>query len=106
MTFLLDHDVPDSIARVIAQAGHASRRLRDLLPPDSDDRSVLVLAHSRQAVLVTCNRDHFLSLAQTIPHAGIIVLVRRRTRVTECSRFLRLLNRADESGIRNNINFA
>ena len=106
MTFLLDHDVPDSIARVITQAGHASQRLRELLRPDSDDRSVLALAHSRQAIVVTCNRSHFLGLAQTNPHAGIIILIRRRTRVAECSQFLRMLNRAGESGIRNNINFA
>ena len=106
MTFLLDHDVPDSIARVIAQGGHASQRLRELLRPDSDDCSVLALAHSKQAVVVTCNRNHFLGLAQTNPHAGIIVLIRRRSRMTECGRFLRLLQRAGESGIRNNINFA
>ncbi len=70
MIFLLDQDVPDPIARVIQQAGHEAQRLRELLPIESPDSAVLALAHSRNALLVTCNRDDFLSLAQTTPHAG------------------------------------
>lgn len=106
MTFLLDQDVPDSIARVVQQAGHEVHRLREMLPVDSPDEAVLAFAHSRGALLVTCNRDDFLSLAKTKPHAGIIVLIRRPTRIAECSAFLRLLQSAGESGLRNNINFA
>ena len=106
MTFLLDQDVPDSIARIIEQAGFSVQRLREVLPINSTDEAVLALAHARRFVLVTCNRDDFLALAKTKPHAGIVVLIRRSTRVAEGSHFLRLLQSAGESGLQNNINFA
>ena len=106
MTFLVDHDVPDAIGRVTTQEGHTVTRLREVLPPDADDPTALRFAHSQQSVLVTCNRDHFLALAADHPHAGLIVVIRRQSRVAECSRFLRLLRNAGESGIRNNVNFA
>lgn len=106
MTFLLDNDVPDAIARVIQQSGHEAHRLRDLLPANTEDAAILAFAYARRAVLVTCNRDHFLTLAQRHPHAGLVILIRRRARVAECSNFLRLLQVAGESGFRDNINFA
>jgi predicted nuclease of predicted toxin-antitoxin system len=106
MTFLLDQDVPDAIARVIQQSGHEVQRLREMISAESPDADVLAFAHSRSAVLVTCNRDDFLALAKIQPHAGIIVLIRRKTRIAECSNFLRLLKTAGESGLRNNINFS
>jgi hypothetical protein len=77
-----------------------------VLPPDADDPTVLRFAHSKQSVLVTCNRDHFLALVATQAHAGIIMVIRRQNRIAECSRFLKLLRSAGETGIRNNINFA
>jgi hypothetical protein len=43
--FLLDNDIPDALARVLTQAGHKPERLRDLLPRNSDDLSVLKFAH-------------------------------------------------------------
>jgi len=106
VTFLLDNDVPEAVGRVAMQAGHTVARLRDFLPRDADDGSVLAFAHARQAIVVTCNRDHFLTLAADHPHAGIIVVVRRQSRISECTRFLRLLHNAGESGLRDNINFA
>lgn len=106
MIFLLDQDVPDPIARVIQQAGHEVQRLREKLPVNSPDEAVLAFAHAQNLVLVTCNRDDFLSLSKTNPHAGMIVLIRRQTRIAECSAFLRLLQSAGETGLRNNINFA
>jgi hypothetical protein len=57
-------------------------------------------------VVITCNRRDFLRLATTEPHAGVIILVRRRTRMAECAAILRLLQRAGASGIATNINFA
>ena len=106
MTFLLDQDVPDAIGRVASQEGHAVTRLREVLSSDADDSTVLKFARSHQWVLVTCNRDHFLVLVAEHPHAGLVVIIRRQSRVAECSRFLRLLRKAGESGIRNNVNFA
>ena len=106
MTFLLDQDVPDAIARVIQQSGHEVHRLRERISAESTDADVLAFAHSLGAVLVTCNRDDFLALAKIQPHTGITVLIRRKTRMAECSNFLRLLQTGGESGLRNNINFA
>lgn len=106
MTSLLDQDVPDPIARVLQQAGHEVLRLRDHLPINASDRAMLTAAAACGAILVTCNRDDFLALAQDMAHAGIIVLVRRTTRIAECGRFLYLLQTAGESGLRKNINFA
>jgi len=101
MRFVLDQDIPDTIARVIEQTGHEVVRLREVLPVESADE-----AHDRAAVLVTCNRDDFLELARVRPHSGIIVLIRRHTRLAESGNFLRLLQSAGETGLQNNINFA
>lgn len=106
MTFLLDHDVPDAVARVLQQAGHQACRLRELAGADITDAVVLELAREREMLLVTCNRDDFLALAQTQPHPGIIILIRRTSRMAECSQLLRLLQTAGEAGLRANINFA
>jgi predicted nuclease of predicted toxin-antitoxin system len=106
MIFLVDQDVPEAIARVIEQAGHQVHRLRDVLPIDSLDLDVLTFATRGDMILVTCNRDDFIALAENSPHAGIIVLIRRPTRVAECSHLLRLIQLAGETGLRNNINFA
>jgi len=104
--FLLDHDVPDTIAGVLARAGHEVNLLRDVLPVDTKDFQVLALAAQRDLVLVTCNRDDFLKLASKQRHAGIIIIVRRRTRAAECAAVLRLLRAAGDSGILGSINFA
>jgi predicted nuclease of predicted toxin-antitoxin system len=106
VTFLLDQDVPDAIGRVAAQGGHSVMRLREVLPPDAEDSTVLKFAHTHHSVLVTCNRDDFLTLVATQPHAGLIVVIRRQSRVAECSHFLKLLREAGENGILNNVNFA
>ena len=64
------------------------------------------LAHRDHRLLVTCNRDDFLTLAETQPDAGIIVLIRRDSRLAECAALLRLLDKAGETGLADNINFA
>jgi hypothetical protein len=62
--------------------------------------------------IISCNRNHFLTLAHgavaaptSSPFAGLIVLIRRRTRQAECAHLLSLLRRAGENGIIGNINF-
>jgi hypothetical protein len=42
----------------------------------------------------------------TKPHRGIVIVIRRRTRAAERAALFRLLERAGEDGIRNNVNFA
>ena len=106
MNFFLDHDVPADVGRVLRLKGHVVQFLDDALPRTADDRSALRHAADQGMVVVTCNRRDFLRLADTEPHAGIIILIRRRSRIAECAALLRLIERAGESGISNNINFA
>lgn len=106
MKFLLDHDVPESLSYLLKQLGHDVTLLREALPNDASDAAVLQFAQERSSVLLTCNRDDFLHLATKKPHQGIIIVVRRRTRAAERAALLRLLERAGETGLRSNVNFA
>ena len=106
MTFLFDHDVPDDLSYSLEALGHKVTRLRDVLHRQVIDEAVLAHAYEQNCVLITCNRDDFLRLAQTQPHRGIIILIRRHTRMAERAALIRLLDSAGESGIANNINFA
>jgi len=106
VNFLLDHDVPDEVGRVLAQAGHTVVRVRDAMAPDAADEEVFDHAVQHNLVLVTYNRDDFLRLTRGCPHAGLIILIRRRTRIAECACIIRLLNVAGSSGVTGNVNFA
>ena len=106
MNFLLDHDVPADIGRVLTQAEHDVDCVKDVLSPTASDQEVLKHAIAHNLVLITCNRDDFLTLAAEQDHYGIVILVRRRTRIAECAAVIRLLERAGHAGIEGNINFA
>lgn len=106
MKFLLDHDVPDDLSYLLEQLGHDVTLLRKVLPGDSSDEAVLQIAYERGCVLLTCNRDDFLHLAITKPHHGIVIVIRRRTRSDERAALFRLIERAGDAGIQNNVNFA
>jgi predicted nuclease of predicted toxin-antitoxin system len=104
--FLLDQDVPEDLTYLLRELDHKVVRLREVLSPDAADPAVLQFAHENDCVLMTCNRDDFLKLAETHLHRGIIVIIRRKTRAAERAALLRLLDRAGESGLRDNITFA
>ena len=106
MKFLLDQDVPDDLTYLLHELGHDVVRLRDVLPTESSDSDVLRFALERGCLLVTCNRDDFVALAEGQSHLGIIVVVRRKTRAEERAALFRLLQRAGDTGLTNNINFA
>lgn len=106
MKFLLDHDVPEDLSYLLEQLGHEVTLLREAFPENASDEAVLLLAYERDCVLLTCNRDDFLNLATRKPHHGIVVVIRRRTRAAERAALFRLLERAGDAGLRNNINFA
>jgi predicted nuclease of predicted toxin-antitoxin system len=106
MTFLLDHDTPDDIAYSLQELGHQAVYLRDVLPIETEDSEILGYACKHAWIMVTCNRDDFLRLAKSEPHVGIIILIRKRRRASERAAIVRLLDKAGESGIANNINFA
>ena len=106
MKFLLDHDVPEDLRYLLEQLGHEVSVLRKARPENASDEAVLQFAHERGCVLLTCNRDDFLHLATEKPHHGIVVVIRRRTRAAERAALFRLLERAGETGLQNNVNFA
>ena len=85
--------------------------LRHALPITTPDDEVFRHDQSESRLIVTCNRAHFLALAEQAvavqqSFAGLIVLIRRRSRQAECGHLLQLLRRAGEPGLANNINFA
>jgi predicted nuclease of predicted toxin-antitoxin system len=104
--FLLDHDVPVEIGRVLRREGHEATELRSVLPVDASDVEVLNYANGNGLLLISCNRDDFLALIANRPNPGVIILIRRRSRQAECGHLLTLLSRASESGLRGNVNFA
>ena len=106
MTVLFDHDVPDDLSYLLQQLGHEVVLLRDRLPKEASDPAVLQFAYEHDFLLVTCNRDDFVELAKDKPHHGIVIIIRRKTRAAERSALFRLLERAGETGLRNNVNFA
>lgn len=106
MTFLLDHDAPDDLTYSLRALGHGVVLLRDVLPITTDDPVVLQYATQNGYVLITCNRDDFLDASRNVAHTGIILMIRRRTRVAERAALINLLDRAGEAGISGNINFA
>jgi len=94
------------VARVLMEAGHNVLLLRNVMPKRSSDPAVLGYAVANGLLLITCNRDDFIPLARGRTHFGLIVLIRRRSRIVECANLLRLLDSAGESGLGGNINFA
>jgi predicted nuclease of predicted toxin-antitoxin system len=111
LKFLLDHDVPEEVAQLLSYWGHDLQKLRDALPITTPDEAVLAHARANGRVIVSCNRNHFLALAQRAAEQhqsfpGLIILIRRRTRQAECAHLFALLRRAGEAGLAANINFA
>ena len=111
MKFLLDHDVPDEVEQLLRYWKHEVRRLREVLPVTAADVAVFEWAQREQRIIISCNRNHFQELARQAvskdkPFAGLIVLIRRRTRQSECAHLLSLLRRAGDSGVSGNVNLA
>lgn len=106
MKFFLDHDVPAAVTDALARHGHEVTRVTDVLPGDSADELIFTAAQQNRSVMVTCNRNDFLMLANKAPRHGLIILIRRRSAQLECTNLLRLIDRAGDEGLDGNINFA
>lgn len=106
MKFPFDHDVPDDLSYLLRPLGHEVSLLRELLPQDAPDSLILQYARDTGFLLVICNRDDFVALATQKPHHGIVVIIRRKTRAAERAALFSLLERAGETGLKNNINCA
>ena len=106
MTFLFDHDVPENCAYALEALGHRVVRLREVLPTDAVDNEVFQWANANGWILITCNRDDFLSLIGDAPFAGLIVLVRRRNRALERAALVQLIEQSGDAGLQGAIHFA
>ena len=106
MTFLFDHDVPEDSAYALEAMGHQVIRLRNVLPTNAADQEIWRYTNVNGHVLVTCNRDDFLSLISDAPFAGLIILVRRPRRALERAALVQLIERVGEAGLRGAIHFA
>ena len=106
MTFFFDHDVPEDAAFALEAMGHRVIRLREVLPTTAKDDEVFRFANANDYLLVTCNRDDFLSLIGGAPFSGLIVLVRRPRRALERAALVQLIERVGEAGLRGAIHFA
>ena len=106
MTFLFDDDVPDDLSHLLKHVGHRVTFLREVLPRDTPDAAVLDHAVQHGFILLASSRDDFVTLGSEPPHHGIVIVIRRRSRAQERAALLRLLERATETGLANNINFA
>ena len=98
--------MPDDLSYMLRELGHTVLLLRQVLSPDSTDPEVFQFAQEHRYLLVTCNRDDFVRLAEQGPHHGIVVVIRRKARASERAALLRLILQAGESGLRGNITFA
>lgn len=111
MKSLLDHDVPAQVGHLLCHWGHQAILLKGVLPVTASGEEVFQYAQTERLKIVTCNRGHFLAQAEQAIHAktsfaGLVVLIRRRSRQSECAHLLRLTRKAGESGLTGNINFA
>lgn len=106
MKFFLDHDVTDAVAGALRRHGHGATLLREVLAPDAPDAQAFATAQEKSCVMITCNRNDYLELGAQQPHHGLIILIRRHSGRTECMNVLRLIERAGETGLTSNINFA
>ena len=64
MKFLLDHDVPDEVAQVLKVFGHEVALVREALSARATDPEIFGYAQTQRQIIISCNRGHFLALAQ------------------------------------------
>lgn len=67
MRLLLDQNVPDSVATVFRNRGHAVLHLREVVAPDSPDEIVAAVSEIEEAILVSSDGDFDKMIAPRIP---------------------------------------
>ena len=79
MRFMLDENVPASVAEMLRGQGHEAEFIRDYVPPGSPDALVATVAQEIEAIFVTFDGD-FERIAPRIPR-GHRARFRRLSRV-------------------------
>ncbi|HEX3666072.1 MAG TPA: DUF5615 family PIN-like protein [Rhizomicrobium sp.] len=86
MHFLLDHNVPDSVAAALIEFSHTVELVRKILPKDSADPVVATAAENIGAILVSVDKD-FRNIAPRIPK-GHRARFRKLSRISlDCSEY-------------------
>lgn len=80
--FFLDHCVPDSVGRVLKEAGHEVILLREWIAQDSPDQLVARMSEANGAVLVSIDSD-YKQIAPRIP-VGARQRFRKLSRIALC----------------------
>jgi predicted nuclease of predicted toxin-antitoxin system len=57
LRFLADHCISNSIIQTLREANHEVLRLKDLLPVESPDATVIAKAQEMDAILLSLNSD-------------------------------------------------
>lgn len=75
LRFFADHCVPNSIIRILRDAGYEVLRLKDFIPKNSPDKVVIAKAQELDTILVSLNGD-FADIVTYPPsyYKGIIAL--------------------------------
>ncbi|RLF47195.1 MAG: hypothetical protein DRN29_03250 [Thermoplasmata archaeon] len=75
LRFFADHCIPNSVIRVLHEAGHEVLRLKDYIPTDSPDPIVISKAQELDSILISLNGD-FADIVAYPPanYKGIIAL--------------------------------
>ena len=73
--FLIDEDMPRSVAVVLRQAGHAAEDVRDVGLRGRGDQEIFDYAQAQGAILITADKG-FSNILRFPPgtHAGIVVV--------------------------------
>lgn len=75
MTFLIDNQLPQSLARFLASHGHKAEHVLDLGMDEADDRAIWDYAGKNGCVIVTKDED-FISLSLQSGTMNQVVWVR------------------------------
>src|SRR5205823_4732398 len=82
MHFMLDENVPQDVADMLARLGHKAEFIRDYVPPGSPDPLVAVVSEELSAILVSFDGD-FEKIAPRIS-AGQRARFRKLSRIWMC----------------------
>jgi predicted nuclease of predicted toxin-antitoxin system len=72
--FLVDDNLPRSLAVDLQSLGYAAEHVYDIHMGGAKDPAVYAYAQSQQAILITADKDFSNILAYSPPHAGIVVV--------------------------------
>lgn len=75
MLFLIDEDMPRSMAKILAQAGYKAIDVRDTNLRGAQDKDIFTFACQNQATIITADVGFAgLSYKTSIDHYGLILL--------------------------------